>query len=160
MVAAQELDESRAALGVLVERALQRRNDLRRLVDVLAVEAHGLGHVGHARLGVVRDLPRVGIVTGAPEAWAIAGVPAVVDVQRRDADAVARHRLEVAHHVADAGVTGDVHALAVRIRELGADSAGKAEAERGDVAPAEEAAWNLRLVDRARLVARVAGISG
>src|SRR5207247_2484308 len=100
--------------------------------------------------------PRVGIVPGAPEAGAVAGIAPVVDVQRRDPDAVPCDRLEVAHHVADARVAGDVDALAVGIGELGRDGAGQAEAERGDVAPAEEAARDLRLVDRARLVAGVA----
>src|SRR5204862_7902192 len=75
-------------------------------------------------------------------------------------DAVARDGLEVAHHVADAGVAGDVHALAIGIGELGGAGAGQAEPQRRDVAPAEEPARYLRLVPRARLVARVAGVGG
>src|SRR5207249_8461327 len=100
-------------------------------------------------------LPRVRIVPAAPEAGAIAGVAAVVDVQGRDADLVARHRLEVPHHVADARVAGDVDALPIRERELGPDGARQAEAEGRHVAPAEVAARDLRLVHGARLIARV-----
>ena len=62
----------------------------------------------------------------APEAGAIARVAAVVDVERGDPDAIARHRLEIAHHVADARIPGDVDALPLRCRlsrELGSDVA-------------------------------------
>src|SRR5438477_3351334 len=160
MVRADELQERRAPLGVLVERPLERRDDLGRARHVLAVEADRPRHRRHARRTVIGHLPRVRIVSGAPEALAVPGVAAVVDVHGGDADLVARHRLEVAHHVADAGVAGDVDALAVRERELRTDRAGQAEAQRRDVAPAEVAAWDLRLVDRAGLIARVAGVGG
>src|SRR6266498_3557228 len=110
MMRADELEERGAALGVLVEGAPERRDDLRRLADVLGVEADRPRHRGHAGRAVLRHLPGERIVAAAPEAGAVAGVAAVVDVQRRDPDAVARHRLEAAHHVADAGVAGDVHA--------------------------------------------------
>src|SRR2546426_11868919 len=155
MMRADEFQERRPALGVLVESALERRDHLGRRRHVLAVEAHGLRHVGHAGRGVIRHLPGVGIVPTAPEARAVAGVAAVVDVKRRDADLVARHRLEVAHHVAHARVAGDVDALPIGIRELRPDGSGQAEAERGHVAPAQVTPRNLRLVDRAGLVARV-----
>src|SRR5262249_57635189 len=75
-------------------------------------------------------------------------------------DCVGAPRLEVGYRVADAGIAGDVHALARGIRELGRDRARQAEAERRDVAPAEEAARNVGLVDGARLIPRVARISG
>src|SRR5712691_9526236 len=122
------------------------------------MKAEGAGHRGHAGRAVVRDLPGERVVAAAPEAGAVTGVAAVVDVQGGDADAVTRARLEVAHHVADAGVAGDVHALAVGIRELGPDGAGEAEAERGHVAPAEVTAGDLRLVHGAGLIARVARV--
>src|SRR5262245_46250404 len=99
-------------------------------------------------------------MTGAPEPGPIPGVAAVVDVQGRHADPIARHRLEVAHHVADARVTGDVDALTAGIRELGRDGAGQAEPEGRDVAPAEITARNLRFVHRAGLVPRVSRIGG
>src|SRR5439155_2504003 len=142
------------------ERALERGDDLGRIVHVFAVKTDRLGHRGHARLAVIGDLPRVGVVAGAPEARAIAGVAAVVDVQRGDPDAVACDGFEIAHHVADAGVAGDVHALAIGIGELGGDGAGQAEAQGRDVPPAEEPARDLRLVHRARLITRVAAIRG
>src|SRR5205814_4968523 len=141
-------------------RALERRDDLRGLAHVLAVEADGPGHRGHARGGVVRHLPGVRIVAAAPEAGTVPGVAAVVDVDRRDAELVACGRLEVAHHVADAGVAGDVHALAVGEGQLRGQRAGQAEAERRHVAPAEVATRDLRLVHGARLVTRVPGVGG
>src|SRR5260370_10463734 len=117
---ADELEERGAALGVLVEGPPESRDDLGRLADVLGVEADRPGHRGHARRAVGRHLPGKRIVAAAPEAGAVTGVPTAVDVERRDPDAVTRYRLEVAHHVADARVAGDVHALALRIGELGA----------------------------------------
>src|SRR6185295_18695961 len=146
---ADELHERGAALGVLVERALEGGDDLGGLGHVLAVEADRARHAGHARVAVVGDLPGVGVVALAPEAGAVARVAAVVDVDRGDADLVAGHRLEVAHHVADARVARHEHALPLRVGELGRHRAGQAEAEGGDIAPAEIAARDLGLVDGA-----------
>src|SRR4029077_6168652 len=112
------------------------------------------------RAAVVGDLPGVGVVPLAPEAGAVAGVAAVVDVDGGDADLVAGPSTGVAHHVADARVAGHVHALPVRVGELGRHRPGQAEAEGGDVAPAEVAARDLGLVDGAALVAGVAGVGG
>jgi hypothetical protein len=44
-----------------------------------------------------------------------------------------------------------VNTLPFGVRELGRDGAREAEAEGGHVAPAQEAAWDLRLVHRAAL---------
>src|SRR3989304_8982119 len=109
---------------------------------------------------MIGHLVGVGVVTGAPEPRPGAGVAAVVDVDGRYRDSVARHGLEVAHHVAHARVAGDVDALALRISELGRDCPRETETERGHVAPAEVAPRDLRLIDRAGLVARAAGIAG
>src|SRR5712664_75879 len=71
MVGADEFQERRPALGVLVEGALERRDDLGRARHVLAVEAHRARHRRHARRPVIGDLPGVRIVAGAPEALAV-----------------------------------------------------------------------------------------
>ena len=110
---------------------------------------------------MVRHLPGVGVVAAAPEAGAVAGVAAVVDVDRGDADAVARDRLEVAHHVADARIAGDVDALPVRDRPASPPTAPARLKPRVETLPQPRiAARDLRLVDRADLVARVAGVGG
>src|SRR6185436_11054187 len=96
VVRGDELHERGAALGVLVEGALERGDDLGGLGHVLAVEADRARHARHARVAVVGHLPGVGIVALAPEAGTVARVAAVVDVDRGDADLVARDRLEVA----------------------------------------------------------------
>src|SRR4026207_525170 len=76
MVRADELHEGRPALGVLVEGALERRDDLGGVAHGLGVEPDRARHVGHARAAMVGDLPGVGIVSLAPEAGAVARVAA------------------------------------------------------------------------------------
>src|SRR6266446_8773351 len=95
-----------------------------------------------------------------PEARAISGEAAVVDVNRGHAESVPRHRLEIAHHIGLTGIAGDVHALPLRIRQLRPQRRRQTETERGDVAPAQEATRQLRLVHGADLVAGVPGVTG
>jgi hypothetical protein len=134
-------DEPRAQAGPgAASKAREGGNHLEGWVTPPLWEAHRPRHVGHARGVVGRHLVGVGIVAGAPESRPVARVATVVDMDGRDADLVARHRLEVAHHVAHARVARDVHALPVGVGELGRDGSGQAEAQRGDVAPAEVAA--------------------
>src|SRR5205807_10526828 len=85
---------------------------------------------------------------------------AVVAVDRGDAEAVPGQRLKIAHHVGHASIPGNVHALALRIRQLGPEGCRQAKAEGGYIAPPRETSRNLRLIDRTDLVARVPRVAG
>src|SRR5262249_2307169 len=97
MMRTDELEEGRAAFGILVEGSLERGDHIGRLAHVLAVVADRTRHRCHARRPVVGHLPRVWIVARSPEPRSIARIAAVVDVDGREADLVARDCLEVAH---------------------------------------------------------------
>lgn len=59
-------------------------------------------------------------------------------MDRGYAEAIPGHCLEIAHHVGHADIASDVHALVLRIRQLYLQGCRQAQAERGDIAPAQE----------------------
>src|SRR5205823_15091370 len=98
-----------------------------------------------------QHLVREGIVSWPPEAGSIAREAAIADVHDGDPEFLAQQDLEVAEHVAKARLAGHRHGCPFRKRLLGGNGSRQAEAERGDVAPAEEAAWDQRVEDGAQL---------
>src|SRR5258708_33428732 len=83
---------------------------------------------------------------------------AIAELNDRDPEFLAQKNLKVAEHVAEARLAGHRHGCPARKRLLGGNGSSQAEAKRGDIAPAQEAARDERVEDGAQLVARVAGL--
>src|SRR5215510_7776658 len=97
-----------------------------------------------------------GVMPWAPETWAIAGEAAIADVHHRDTQLLAQQNLEVSEHVAEPCLPGHRNGCPIWKCLLGGDGGGETEAQRGDVAPAQEAARDERVEDGAQLVAGIA----
>src|SRR5437588_6822376 len=120
------------------------------------MEAEGAYHLRHIHLVGPQHLVCEGIVSWPPEARAIARKAAIADVHDRDPELLAQQNLKIAEHVSKAGLAGYRHGCSARKRLLCGNRSSQAEAERGDIAPAEETARDQRVKNGAQLVARVA----
>src|SRR6266568_9572780 len=150
VLAADELDIGRATRIIDVERPPQGRDDFGWLAHPLGVEAEGADHLRHTYVVRPQHLVGEGIVSWPPEAGSIARKAAIADVHDRDPEFLAQQNLEVAEHVAKACLAGHRHRRPLRKRLLGGNGGRQAEAKRGDIAPAEEAARDQRVEDGAQ----------
>src|ERR1700730_4526877 len=144
VLAADELDIGRATRRIDVERPPQGRDDFGWLAHPLGVEAESAYHLRHIYLVGPQHPVCEGIVSRPPEAGSIARKAAIADVRDRDPEFLAQQNLKVAEHVAKARLAGHRHGCPARKRLLGGNGSSQAEAKRGDIAPAEEAARDQR----------------
>src|SRR5262245_61684425 len=96
----------------------------------------------------------------SPKSGAIAGKPAVADVHDRDSQLFPEQDFEVAEHVPEPRLPSDRHRWPGRERLFGGNGGGQTKPERGDIAPAQKAAGQERVIDGAELIPRVAGFMG
>ena len=101
-----------------------------------------------------------GVVAGTPEAGAVTGEAAVTDVGHGNAQVLPQSHLQVAQHVAQARLAGYRYRGTVGVGQPGGYGTGPAEAQGGDVAPAQEGPGNQGVVHGAQLVAGVARFVG
>ena len=160
VLAADELDVRWLAGVVGRQRALHGGDHVPRLGDPLGVETQLGCHPRHVQVLRPQHPVRVWVVAVAPEPGAVAGETAVADVGHRDADVLTHGYFQIAQHVADAGIAGYRDALPLGEGQLCREGSCQSETQRGDVAPAQEPPGDQRVVHRAELVARVAGVVG
>src|SRR5436305_1751985 len=97
-----------------------------------------------------------GSCPGPQKPGPVAGKAPIADVHDGDPELLAQQNLKIAEHVAKAGLAGHRDRCPLWKRLLCGNRSSQAEAERGDIAPAEETARDQRVKNGAQLVARVA----
>src|SRR5262245_65848522 len=142
--------------ALILRAPLERRDDLRRLLDALGVTAHGAAEVGV----VAADVAGPVAVVRDDQRMALDRHRGVVEHDRGDGDAAAHGGLEVEAGHPKGGIAHEVHAELVGRRDLGPDVETEAGAQRVRLAPSHVAAGRGGPVEWDQLLAWAAGVVG